>query len=109
MEVNVTTPPQLVHLTFLSVSVAQSCKRPAWMEFSFQTVQHAGEAGFVALDDVLLTKGSCKTLNCGFQDPQGAPSFCLWENIPAGDSRDWVQQVRIPFKIQRTELDHLFF
>ena len=53
-----TRPPQLVHLEFLSVSVARSCTRTAWIELSLQTVQRPGESGFVALDDVLLSRGS---------------------------------------------------
>ena len=67
------------------------------MHNHLQTVQHPGEAGFVAVDDVLLSKGSCRTLNCGFQESDGTPTYCLWENLFAGDSRDWVQQVRFLF------------
>ena len=68
-----------------------------WIHGHLQTVQHPGEAGFVAVDDVLLSKGSCRTLNCGFQQSDGTPTYCLWENLFAGDSRDWVQQVRFYF------------
>lgn len=78
-----------------SESFSWFCKRHG-LNFSFQTVQYPGEEGFVAVDDVLLSKGSCRTLNCGFQDLDGTPTYCLWENLPAGDSRDWMQQVRIP-------------
>ena len=57
----------------------------------FETqVQHPDELGYIAIDDVAVLKGKCKPLSCRFQDLLGGETFCLWEQVPAGDTKDWI-------------------
>ena len=53
-------------------------------------VQHPDELGFIAIDDVSVLDGECQPMSCGFQDDHGKETFCLWEQVTAGDNKDWI-------------------
>lgn len=61
------------------------------MYILFETeVQHPYEMGYIAIDDVAILKGKCRPLSCRFQDLVGGETFCLWEQVAAGDNKDWI-------------------
>ena len=53
-------------------------------------VQQPNENGYIAIDDVAVLKGKCLPLSCGFQDPVGSETFCLWNQVSEEDSMDWI-------------------
>ena len=61
------------------------------MYIVFETeVQQPNEVGYIAIDDVAVMKGKCQPLSCGFQDLLGGETFCLWDQVAAGDTLDWI-------------------
>ena len=61
------------------------------MYIVFETeVQHPNELGFIAIDDVAVMNRKCQPMSCGFQGPLGTETFCLWNQVAAGDNKDWI-------------------